>query len=540
MIDAVIIAGDVPLDVLGKHERGKMRLTIDGHPASLSFLNEYFHTDKSHQSEPRPLDERPLCRPNNNTSFVSLNGHYLSQFLRSRGITTKLIQSLSPSREELLHLLESGARTVVISTTFLPFAAQIDSIAAFVKKHSPNTTVIAGGIQIWKSYKHKLLLDQGTITEDIRPAVSAHNYLMDPNRPSPVDVLVISDSGETTLSDLILHIKNDTSWKNLPNIAWFNNETWQINSVIPEPYKEVRVDWNQNLLDPSNIYIPIQTGMGCGFQCAFCDFCGIRPISIRPIKPIIEEIRTIPAVNGIRRVYFADDNLFPDKQRARDICNAIIDAGLALKWRGLARISVVDEEIADLMARSGCFEVLLGIESGDPEILANMKKKIAPEKILAGINLLSSRGISTKSTFIVGYPGETERSINNTIDLLNAYPTDGPAAHRHMFFTFAVLPLAKVASAQSREKYDLRGYGYEWEHSTMNAQEAAEAMANIHNNLKPELSPSYVHEVPELPGLTIDDIKQVYILRNKIVQTQRASRSNTLWKQLKKIFNQNI
>ena len=507
-----------------------MRLSVEGEQASLAFLQEYFHADKDTPKAVESLKKSEL-------PFVSLNGPYLQQYLEDQGYSVAHVPLFTPGRPDLLKLLESRPKAVVISTTFLPIAAQIDGIAGFIKKHSPSTQVIAGGIQVWKSYQHKLLLDQGTITEDIRPAVCEHNYLMDPSRPSPVDILVISESGEQTLATLLARIKEGTSFHDLDNIAYTENGAWKINSIVPEHSAAIDIDWSRHIATPSATYVPVQAGIGCGFRCTFCDFCGLRPAKARTPESIIEEIRTIPPLDGVRRVYFTDDNLFPTKKRAKEICNALINSGMSINWRGLVRISIVDEEVAALMAESGGVEVFLGVESGDPDLLASMHKQITPEEVLSGVAHLSQHGVSTKSSFIVGFPGETEQSVQRTVDLLNAYPVDGPAAHRYMFFLFGVLPLSEVASPESRAKHGLRGYGWEWSHSTMDVRTAAGLMGSVHERIKPELSPNYVLESPELPGLSIEAIKKIYVLRNQLVLAEHNSGpTDGLWSELETIF----
>ena len=503
-----------------------MRLVVDGVPASLAFLREYFSAGKDAQaaSDAAKQDEPP---------FISLNGPHLSQYLTGQGFSVGLVPLFTPGQDELLELLNDGPSAVVISTTFLPISAQIDAIAGFVKRHAPDIPVIAGGIQVWKSYQHKLLLDRGAITEDIRDAVSDHNYLMDPARPSPLDVLVVSSSGEHTLALLLQRIKDGAPYDDLENIAYWHDGRWRINPIVPEHSADFAIDWGRHFACPTAAYVPVQAGLGCGFRCTFCDFCGLRPVRARTAESIIDEIRTIPPLDGIRRVYFTDDNLFPTRKRVSEVCRRLIASDMKVRWRGLVRISIVDDETAELMAESGALEVFLGVESGDSDQLTRMHKQITHDQIIAGVGHLAKCGISTKSSFILGFPGETAGSLQRTVDLLNAYPCDGPAVHRYMFFLFGILPLAEVATPESRALYDLSGYGWEWSHSTMDVRAAAGLMATLHERIKPELSPSYVLEAPELPGLSIDDIKTIYVLRNKLVHTPTPE----LWSELESIFS---
>jgi p-methyltransferase len=528
-LDALIIGGDIPDEYLGKDERQRTRLTVDGHRASLNFLERYFAHGRNAAAAQADLLAQPL-------PFVSLNGPYLQAVLSRNGLEAALVPLLSQYKELMKNALQRRPRAVVFSTTFLPFAAHIDALAAHIKQIAPETVVIAGGIQIWKSYKHRELLESGAMEESIRDAVGEHSYFTDPTRPSPVDIFVVSPTGEQTLAKLLTHLRDGIDYSHLPNLALYRDEHWTFTQQEAEPVREVSVNWSQVVLPEGRVYIPVQAGEGCGFQCAFCDFSGLRPIQLRTTESIITEIRTIPPVNGIRRVYFTDDNLFATRERAIALCHALINSGMTIRWRGMIRMSIVTEAIATLMAQSGCLEVLLGIESGATEVLRNMVKATTPEQILRGLQFLSQAGIHTKSTFIVGFPGETPDTLQQTIDLLNAYPTDGSAVHRYLFFRFGVLPLSRVASPESRRKFKLRGYGYNWKHATMTSEEAAAMMHGIPDQLKPELNPNYVMELPELPGMSNETLKQVVLLRNLLARDQRNQPSPLpapqLWDQL--------
>jgi radical SAM superfamily enzyme YgiQ (UPF0313 family) len=529
-LDAVIIGGDMPQEVLGAEQRQRMRLSVDGQAGSLAFLREYFGNGRDAAAAAAALRTRPL-------PFVSLNGPYLHDYLASRGLNVELIGLLDPRRELLDAAMRRRPRAVAISTTFLPFAAQIDAIAAEVRRRAPAAVVIAGGVQVYKSYLHKRLLEAGRIAENIRSHVCKHNYLMDERRASPLDALIVSSRGEQTLAGVLEAVRDGRDWHGLENVAWQDGGAWRLNAVREEPYLEVKVDWSRHLSGREGAYVPVQAGLGCGFRCTFCDFRGLFPrVQVREAGSILAEIATIPpGPDGLRRVYFTDDNLFTSPRRAKALCQALIDGGLPLRWRGMVRLDVVDDEAADLMARSGCMEVLLGVESGDAEILRRMRKNVTPEGVLAAVARLHRRGINTKSTFIVGFPGETEASIANTVALLNAYPTDGAAAHRYTFFTFAVLPLSEVASEESRRRYGLEGYGYHWRHATMDSATAAAAMEGLCGRLKPELSPSYVLEVPELEGMRIAQIKEAFLVRNLLVRAGEGEQ-DALWDRLERCF----
>jgi p-methyltransferase len=327
----------------------------------------------------------------------------------------------------------------------------------------------------------------------------------------------------------------------MDNVAYFTKGRWHLNPVRPEPddFLLEPMDWSQLPSELTREEIPVHAGTGCPFRCEFCDFCTLRSVRRRAVASVIEEIRSIPLVNGVRQVFFTDDNLFFSSDQLKDFCNALIKADLSLRWRAFARVDTIGVDTAELLRRSGCWECLLGVESGDAEILRKMNKKTNPETILSAVSSLNNAGINTQSTFLVGFPGETDRSIQNTIDLLNAYPTEGQAIHVHYPFFFLVAPLARVASPEGRAKYQLKGYLDEWSHYTMSSSEAEQQVRRVCDSVKMEISPIY-HGERVVPWLSPEELKRVIFLRNKINRLQRGilarEPEEPLWTELEDVF----
>jgi p-methyltransferase len=145
----------------------------------------------------------------------------------------------------------------------------------------------------------------------------------------------------------------------------------------------------------------------------------------------------------------------------------MISEDLGIGWYSYFRCSNArDEETFDLAAASGCRGVFLGIESGDADILANMNKLAQDSQYRNGIARLRERDITTFASIIVGFPGENERTIRNTINFLNeTRPTFWRAQ------PWWGNPRSPVY--RSRELHGIEGAAYEWKHRTMTSQQAA-------------------------------------------------------------------
>lgn len=166
------------------------------------------------------------------------------------------------------------------------------------------------------------------------------------------------------------------------------------------------------------------TSRGCPFDCEFCS----RPVfgSIyrgRSPKNIVEEMETIISY-GYDRVWLADD-IFPiNKKVAFGVCDEIIRRGLKLEWECLCRADFIGREMAMAMKRAGCFKVFFGLESGNDEVLKIIKKRITVDQARRAVEAVKSVGIKAGAFFILGYPGEDNNTMLDTINFASSLPLD--------------------------------------------------------------------------------------------------------------------
>lgn len=102
--------------------------------------------------------------------------------------------------------------------------------------------------------------------------------------------------------------------------------------------------------------------------------------------------------------------------RVRRICELLIEKKLDIMWYCFSRVDTIDEDLARLMQRAGCFSMLFGVESGNEDILRSVKKGISREKAREALRICNRLGYKTLASFILGLPGETRASIRETVD----------------------------------------------------------------------------------------------------------------------------
>ncbi|MBD3374322.1 radical SAM protein [candidate division KSB1 bacterium] len=158
--------------------------------------------------------------------------------------------------------------------------------------------------------------------------------------------------------------------------------------------------------------LPVQYGRGCRFKCEFCSVAAFYPrVQYRPVKAVIEEIRE----SRTRTLFFIDDNLFSDPDAAVALFEALIP--FKVRWACQTSLDVARHpEILDLMVASGCFCVLVGLESLNKENLVQMKKAwnlCSQYDIL--LNEFSRRGLMIYATYVFGYDADTPETFAHVL-----------------------------------------------------------------------------------------------------------------------------
>jgi anaerobic magnesium-protoporphyrin IX monomethyl ester cyclase len=166
------------------------------------------------------------------------------------------------------------------------------------------------------------------------------------------------------------------------------------------------------------------TSRGCPFSCDFCS----RPIfgadmRTRSVDNIVDEVEEIKAL-GYDRVWFADDCFTLNRRHLLDVCGELIRRRVDAGWECLSRVDTMDAEVAEGMKRAGCIRVFFGIESGSDTVLGLMNKRITTAQAERAIHVAKAAGLKVGAFFIVGYPGESDKTVLDTVRFASALPLD--------------------------------------------------------------------------------------------------------------------
>jgi len=171
---------------------------------------------------------------------------------------------------------------------------------------------------------------------------------------------------------------------------------------------------------------PLLMTRGCPSKCTFCGAGLVQGnrLRSRSVDNIMSEIRFLTSQFGVREIHFFDSNCAHRLGPLKDVCKRIISEEIDISWcapNGI-RIDSIDEELAVLMKESGCFQVSVGIESGSLRILKQIKKGISTDMVRKRVSILRKNDIEVNGFFVIGFPGEKIREIEETVSFALELP----------------------------------------------------------------------------------------------------------------------
>lgn len=168
-----------------------------------------------------------------------------------------------------------------------------------------------------------------------------------------------------------------------------------------------------------NFHSNIFTSRGCTAKCAFCagGLFG-RKFRFRSADGVVQEMVMLHQQYGISHFFFVDDAMTMNRDRMKKICRRLLDERLGFTWNMMTRIDTVREDLLDLAARAGCVQIDYGVESGSPATLKKIHKAHTVEMVKRVVPLTRRYGIRPMVFFILGFPWDDPRSMDETLQLM--------------------------------------------------------------------------------------------------------------------------
>ncbi|MCF8062395.1 MAG: radical SAM protein [Deltaproteobacteria bacterium] len=167
---------------------------------------------------------------------------------------------------------------------------------------------------------------------------------------------------------------------------------------------------------PDKLWVPVQSRRGCPLGCSYCSTATIEGRVVRKRSPG-EVVRWMErwVAAGFHRFHFVDNTFNLPPSYAEALCDRISAAGLNVRWLGILYPARLTGRLVRKMARAGCRQVSLGFESGSPRMLRALNKHFSPEEVERAARMLSDHGIRQMGFLMLGGPGETRASVEESV-----------------------------------------------------------------------------------------------------------------------------
>jgi anaerobic magnesium-protoporphyrin IX monomethyl ester cyclase len=413
----------------------------EGRPQrALDILTRFFY-------EGRPAPERPF----NNADFLWPVVTYLTTYLRRRGFAVDHVNLPHFETAALRGKLAGDVRTVAITTTLYVSPHPILDLVALVRRYNSTARIVVGGPYVSGQAK--------TLARDDLSRLLL--YL-------GADVYVLCQEGEATLAAVLEALRQGRPLAGVPNLALVAGEQVEYTPPAAESNSLLENMVDYGLFAPADLggFVTTRTAKSCPFACAFCGFPErAGDYNYLAVAEVEKEFDAIRALGAVGTVTIIDDTYNVPKGRFKDILRMMIRNRYEFKWNCFYRADQGDAEAIELMAAAGCEGVFLGIESGSDAMLKRMNKRTRREQYRRAIPLLHAAGISTYASLIVGFPGETDETVGETISLIEEARPEFYRAQ--LWYADPLTPIWR-----ERERYGITGMGFSWAHDTMDAQRA--------------------------------------------------------------------
>lgn len=262
----------------------------------------------------------------------------------------------------------------------------------------------------------------------------------------------IVGEGEISLLQFVRRIENGKDVTSVPGLVFRDGtgikrnvlEKFAILDNLPMPAWDL-INLKKYLKHGG--YGGIQNKRGCMFNCIYCNYPVIEGQCYRLRSPelVVDEIEMLHVLHGVKHFFFVDSVFsFPD-HHAKDICQEIIRRDLKISWEAMTNPRGITDELVELMERSGCIGVELGIDSASEEMLFRMGKNFTCENIAMTAKLYKRYGIPFSIYLLLGGPGETDLTIKETVDFLDRIEQPNQVLMNFGIRVYAGTPLAVSA-----------------------------------------------------------------------------------------------
>lgn len=354
------------------------------------------------------------------------NGPYniilLATILNGAGHEAKI---LDLSRNLVGHKGNVAACLTDIDTAVSDFRPDIVAVSFFSIHYFETKKIVARARECGERLGHEFLLVAGGIHATVSPESCLNELGFDYAFVGEGDVgLVELAAGKTPIT--IPGVVNKTTLK-LGSVS----KGSQIRELDSLPFPDWSLVDHRFYSTPSYARLgfhktgslDLVMGRGCVYECSFCAYNALSSVRFYSAEYLVEQMVYMLKTFGVNGFYFTDSTIGNNRKVLRKMCEIILQRGLekSLVWLANIRPNQINEEQLKLMWRAGCRFLLYGFESNSQRVLDSMQKKCTVKQNEECAALHNKLKFPYNASMILGYPGETEQDILESIDFLRRF-----------------------------------------------------------------------------------------------------------------------
>ncbi|HOE67223.1 MAG TPA: radical SAM protein [Candidatus Hydrogenedentes bacterium] len=330
-----------------------------------------------------------------------------------------------------------------VVTSALPSARRI---AAGIKQHLPHTTVVTGGPHMGCRAEEALRQEPSFDYAVVGEGEQTFAELLD---------AIAAQRSVAEISGLVHRNATGAIQRNCPRALIENLDSlplpaWDMLPGFPRRYP------SNIFFSPSSRAASLCTSRGCVYRCRFCDQSTFGR-SYRTLSPdtVVSAVEELIDRHGIRYIIFCDDNFTAHNDRVFAICDRLRTLKRPIAWSCDGNVMTVTRPLLKAMKAAGCWGISYGIESGAPEVLDSLDKRIDLARARDVTIAAREEGIHVKGLFILGTPEESPATIAATRRFLLETP-------------FTTINLSKFTPYPGSELHDEVAADHEFDYAQLN------------------------------------------------------------------------
>ncbi len=337
----------------------------------------------------------------------------LAAVVEKAGIDVALLDSMALGQrpdDSLKEILKLKPKYIIVSSATITFSNDVELLKK-VKSQLKDTKIIMIGT-------HVTIMPKETLKE------------------KAIDYIIIGEPDIAT-KNLVVALENNKDPAQIKGVGFVRDNKTIITGTadiienldqLPFPARHL-FPKEANYFNPLAKRLPYTTALssrGCPAKCIYCTSVTLygNRFRARSVKNVVDEMEMCVKELGYKEIFFRDETFTMDNKRTIDICKEIINRNLDVTWIVNARVNSVDDKSLRWMKKAGCHMIKFGVESGNQQILNNLKKGQTLEQTREAFKLCKKHKIQAVAHLMFGSPGETEQTVKDTIKFVKEIDPD--------------------------------------------------------------------------------------------------------------------